>query len=103
MLDEPPALAEYVHAALVAVVDLVAADGGVAVGRDPHAREVVGVYLVVDELAQPRLVHVDAARLSVMDLAVHHGGVGPRLHLEPRDSVVVYVVRLEIALKIHNY
>lgn len=98
MLDEPAALPEYVHAALVAVVDLVAPDGGVAVGRDPHAREVVGVYLVVYELAEPGLVHVDAARLSVVDLAVHHGGVRAGLHLETGDSVVVDVVGFKIAL-----
>lgn len=99
MLNETAALAEYVHASLVAVVDLIATDGGVAIGRDPHAREVVRVDLVVYELAEARLVHVYAARLAVVDLTVNYGGVGAGFHFETGDSVIVNVVRFEIALR----
>lgn len=98
MLNETAALAEYVHAALVAVVYLIAAYGGIAVGSDPDSRKVVRVYLVVDELSKAGLVHVDAAGLTVVYLAVHDGGVGTGFHLEPGDSVVVDIVRLEVTL-----
>lgn len=47
MFDEAPPLAKYVHAALVPVVDLIAPNCGVAVGRDPNAREVVRVDFVI--------------------------------------------------------
>ena len=71
---------------------------GVAVRGDPHARKVVGVDLVLYELAPPLLVHVDAPGLAVVDLAAHHRGVGVRLHLEARDAVPVDVTALKVAL-----
>lgn len=81
------------------VVDLVPPDRRVAVRRDPHAGEIVRVDLVVDELAETVLVHVDAASLSVVDLAVYDGWVRARLHFEAGDSVVVDVVRLKVTLE----
>lgn len=99
MFDQPAAFAENVDAALVAVVDFVPSDRGVAVGGYPHAGEIVRVDFVVDELAEAVLVHVDAAGLPVVDLAVDDGGIGARLHLETGYSIVVYVVCFKITLK----
>ena len=77
----------------------------VAVRRHPHARVVVRVDLVLDELSPPVLVDVDAARLTVVDVTLHHGRVRARLHFEAGDAVVVDVVAFEVALpqnKTHN-
>jgi hypothetical protein len=41
VLNETAALAKYIHATLVAIVDLVAPDGGVTVGGHPDARKIV--------------------------------------------------------------
>lgn len=76
------------------VVDLL----NLPIGRDPNARKVVRVYLVVYELSQARLMHVNAARLPVVDLTVYYGGVGAGFHFETGDSVVVDVVRFKVAL-----
>lgn len=100
VFDEAAPFAEYINAALVAIVDLVPPDGGVAVGGYPYAGEIVRMNLVVDELAEAVLVHVDAAGLSVVDLAVDDGGVGARLHLETGYSIVVNIICFEISLKI---
>ena len=73
-------------------------NGGVTVGGDPHAGKVVGVDLVVEELAPPVLVDVDAARLSVVDLTLDDGRVGPGLHLKACDPIVVDVIAFKVAL-----
>lgn len=99
MFNEPSALAKYVHAALMSVIDLIAPNRGVTVRRYPHPGEVVGVYLVVYELSESGLVNVYAPCLAVVDLAVDDGGVRAGLHFETGDSVVVDVVSFEVALE----
>lgn len=81
------------------VIDLVPPDRRVAVRGDPHAGEIVRVDLVVDELAETVLVHVDSARLAVVDLAVHDGWIRACFHLEAGNTVIVDVVRFKITLK----
>ena len=71
----------------------------VAVGRDPHPGEVIGVDFVLYKLPPALLVDVDAARLAVMDLAAHHRGVGVGLHLEACYAVSMDVTVLEVTLK----
>lgn len=97
MLDQAAALAEYIHATLMAVVYLVATYGRIRVRRDPHTGEIVGVDLVVDELPETVLVNVNTARLSVVYLAMDNGWICASLHLEARYSIVVNVVRFEVA------
>lgn len=81
------------------VVDLVPPDRRVAVRGNPNAGEIVRMDLVVDELAETVLVHVDTASLSVMDLAVYDGGVRARFHFEAGNSVVVDVVSFKVTLE----
>lgn len=73
-------------------------NGGVAVGRDPHASEVVCIDLVFDELATALLVHVNAPRLAMVDLAAHHRRVGICLNLKTCYAVPVDVAAFKIAL-----
>lgn len=100
VFDQAAPFAEDVDTALMAVVDLVPSNSGVAVGSYPHASEIVRVDLVVNELAKTVLVHVDTAGLTMVDFAVNDCGVGARLHLKTGYSVVMDVVRFEITLKI---
>lgn len=72
---------------------------GVAVGRDPHASEVISIDLVLYKLPAAFFVDVDAPRLAVVDLTAHHRGVGVGLHLKPGDTVSVNVAVLKVALK----
>ncbi len=74
-------------------------DRGVAVWGNPHARKVVCIDLVLDELASALLVHVDAACLSVMDLTAHYRRVSIRLHLETCYPVPVDAAALKVALQ----
>ena len=76
--------------------------GGVAVGGDPDAGEIVRVDSVLNELSAPVLVHVDASCLPVVDLTLHDGRIRARLHLKPCDPVVVDVVRFEVTLETNN-
>lgn len=103
MLNKSASLAEYVHPALMSVIYLVAAYGGVAVGGDPHSGEVVGVYLVVYELSETGLMHVDTSGLTVVDLAVNYGGIRAGFYFETGYSVVVDIVRFEITLEIFRF
>lgn len=71
----------------------------VAVGRDPHPSEVIGIDFVLYKLPPALLVDVDAARLSVMDLTAHHCGVGVGLHLKACYAVSMDVTVLKVTLK----
>lgn len=50
MFDQSSAFAEYVHAALVSVVDLVFPNRRIAVRRYPDAGEVIRMDSIIDEL-----------------------------------------------------
>lgn len=100
MLDKSTTFSKYVDATLMSIIDLISPNRRVAVRRDPNPSKVIGVYLIVYELAEPRLMDVDASCLSVVDLTMDYGGVSAGFHLKTSDSVVVDVIRFEVALLI---
>lgn len=98
MFDKPAAFAEYVHATLVSVVDVVAPYRRIAVGRDPDAGEIITMDPIVDELAETVFVDVNAARLAVMDFALYDRRVRAGFYLETGDPIVVDIVGFEKTL-----
>lgn len=73
-------------------------NGRVAVWCNPNTSKVIGIDLILDELAAALLVHVDAPGLAVVNLTTHYCGVGIGLHLEACDPVSVDVAALKVAL-----
>lgn len=98
MFDEPPAFAEYVHATLVSVVDVVAPYRRIAVGRDPDAGKIITMDPIVDELTETVFVDVNAARLAVMNFALYDRRVRASFHFETGDPIVVDIVCFEKTL-----
>lgn len=98
VLNKSTAFSEYVDATLMSVVYLIAPNRRVTVRRDPNSSKVIGVYLIVNELAKARFVDVDASCLSVVNLTMNYGGVSAGLHFEPGDSIVVNVVGFKVTL-----
>ena len=84
-------------ASVLAVVDLVAAQGGAATGRDRHARQGVAGDVVVFQRAQPVVVDVDASVLAVVDLVAAQGRVAAGLDRHARRGVAGDVVVLQRA------
>lgn len=85
------------------VVDLVTPDGGIAVGGDPHAGEIVGVNFVVDELSEAIFVHVYAPCLTVVDFAMNYRRICAGFNLKTSDTIIVDIVGLKVSLKIPKY
>lgn len=102
VLDKSTPIPKDIHATLQAIVDLIPPNGGIAVGGDPHTSILIGVNLVLDELAHAVFMDVDATRLAIVDLTAYYGWVGLCLHFKASNAVIVYVIGLKVTLQRGN-
>lgn len=98
MFDKSTPLPENVHSPLMPVIYLVPSDSRITVRCDPHPREVIRMYFIIDKLTEAIFVNVNSPGLSVMDLTMHYRWIRPRLDFEACDAIVVDVVGLEVPL-----
>jgi len=80
----------------MAIVYFVSTYSRVRIRCDPYASKIIRMNLVIDELSQTILVHVDAPSLAMMDFAVNNGRISSGFHLETCYPIVVNVVSLEV-------
>lgn len=99
MLNQPTTFAKNVNAALMAIVNFIAANRRITIRCNPNTREIITVYFVVDKLAQTVFVHVDAASLAVMNFTMYDGGISAGLDFETGNSVIVNVIAFKVSLE----
>ena len=94
VLDQSATFAEDVHAALVAVVDLVPADGRIRIGGDLHTGKIIGMNPVLDELALTGFVDVDAACLALLFGGFHSAPPSDSLRLYDELNKIVGITQI---------